>query len=155
MTAIDTVRSVVSHRGMSVLDLHRIIGQLRRDVRILTPRAEQATALEGRIDEQAKTIGSLREQLVQAKEIRDDVHAKAGRHDEAEARATKAEQELRDQAVELRMLRSFQANAHRVDVPAPIRDTSAPEDQATVPTPVLTLPQAHGIGPVGDPGRLR
>ncbi|MGW4603675.1 hypothetical protein ACWENS_10440 [Streptomyces sp. NPDC004532] len=152
MTAIDTVRSVVSHRGMSVLDLHRLIGQLRRDVRILTPRAEQATALEGRIDEQAKTIGSLREQLVQAKGIRDDVHAKAGRYDEAEARARKAERELKDQTSELRLLRSLQANAHRIDVPAPFRDNSDPEDQATVP--VRTLPQAFGIGPVRDPGRL-
>jgi chromosome segregation ATPase len=154
VTAIDTARSVVTHRGMSCLELHRLLGELQREVRYLTGRAEQATAMEARLDEQAKTICSLREQLDQAKAIRDDVHAKAGRVDEAEARATKAQQELAAQTEELHTLRAFRDNTNAVTAPAGIRDTSAIEDQATQPIRVLTLQQAHCIGPVLDPGRI-
>lgn len=94
MSALATAKSVVSHRGISCLELHRKLGELTRKVTQLTLRAEQATALEARIDEQAQTIGSLREQLASAKDIRDDVHAKAVRCDEAEAKATAAEKAL-------------------------------------------------------------
>jgi hypothetical protein len=112
VTAIDTARSVVTHRGMSCLELHRLLGELQREVRYLTGRAEQATAMEARLDEQAKTICSLREQLDQAKAIRDDVHAKAGRVDEAEARARAAERQLAEQTEELVALRQFKANVN-------------------------------------------
>lgn len=48
-------------------------------------------------------------------------------------------------------------NAHRVDVPPMVRDTSAIEDQATGPIYVQTLWDALGVGPaaaVTDPGRV-
>lgn len=122
MSAVDTARSVITHRGMSCLELHRLLGELQRRVRRLTARAEQADGMERRIDEQALTIGSLREQLGTAKRIRDEVHAKAIRYDEAEARAASAGQMLADQTVELMALRAFKANVNSVSTlptPAP------------------------------------
>lgn len=120
MSVIDTARSVASHRGMSCLELHRLLGELQRKVRSLTARAEQAGGMERRIDEQALTIGSLREQLEAAKRVRDEVHAKAVRYDEAEARAADSEQMLADQLQELQALRAFKANVTSVSsLPAP------------------------------------
>lgn len=57
--------------------------------------------------------------------------------------------------VELIDARAELANATRVDVPPMERDTSAVEDQATGPIDVQTLWDAHGTGPVTDPGQVR
>ena len=120
MTTIDTARSVVSHRGMSCLELHRELGEQARELRQLRPRAEQATAMEARIDEQALTIGSLREQLDTAKALREDVHARAARCVDAEDRATAAEKQLAEQTEELKALRSFKANVTRWSLRRPV-----------------------------------
>lgn len=127
MTAIDTARSVVSHRGMSCLELHRLvgalqrrIGELLRDVARLTERAATATAMAGRIDEQALTIGSLRQQLDDSKRIRADILAKASRYADAEEHARVSGQTLADQTAELLELRAFKANVTSVStLPAP------------------------------------
>lgn len=72
---------------------------------------------------------------------------------------TAENEQLRDElaALKIRFGPQFaaEANAQRITVPPIVRDTSAIEDQATQPIPVLTLQQAHGIGPVTDPGRIR
>lgn len=128
MSLTGTVRSVVSHRGVSCLELHRQLGELRRKVRQLTPQAERATAMEGRIDEQALTIDSLREQLDTAKAIRDDIQIKAGRYREAEAKAQEADRQLAEQTKELIALRQFRNNVNSVSSlpphPAPVAPTA-------------------------------
>lgn len=126
MSALDTARSVVSHRGMTCLQLHQKLGQLTRKVGQLTLRAEQATAMEARIDEQALTIGSLRQQLDTAKRIRATVNAKASRYDEAEARAQEAERMLASQTKELLALRSFRDNVNSVSTLPPHQGPTAP-----------------------------
>lgn len=136
MSAIATAKSITSHRGMTCLDLHRLIGELQRTVRHLTGRAQQATAMEARIDEQAQTINSLREQRDAAKQIRDEVLAKATRFDEAEARAKASGQMLADQAAELQELRAFKANVTSVSsLPAPA-------------APAIPAPDRFDHGPV-------
>lgn len=152
MSAIDTARSVASHRGMSCLELHRLLGQLTRQVRHLMARAEQATAMEGRLDEQAKTICSLRGQLDTAKRIRDEVHAKATRYDEAEARATAAGQMLADQTKELQALQAFKANVTSVSsLPAHEAPTAPPRERLDTGAPVRL-----GASPLAttNPGRV-
>jgi hypothetical protein len=50
-----------------------------------------------------------------------------------------------------------EANAHRIDVPPMVRDTSAIEDQATGPIDVRTLREAADaglLGPVTNPGHV-
>jgi len=47
------------------------------------------------------------------------------------------------------------ANANAITVPLAVRDTSNPEDQATMPIPVITLAEAAAagrLGPVTNPG---
>lgn len=151
MSAITTARSVISHRGMSCLELHRKLGELTRRLRQVEPRAEQATALEARIDEQALTINSLREQLARAKEIRADVDVRASRCTEAEMRADALERQLNDQTVELVALRQFKANVNSVSslpLPAP---QAPPTDRFETGSPVRL-----GASPMAttNPGRV-
>ncbi|MFB7244577.1 hypothetical protein ACFCYX_19215 [Streptomyces populi] len=135
MTAVDTVRSVVSHRGLSCRELHHLLGEAERQVRELTPRAEQAAALEARFDRQARAIRSLREQLVEAKAVRAAVNAKATAFDEAEARAAAAEQLLADQTAELVALRAFRDNVNSVST-LPQAPAGPPVDRFEAGSPV-------------------
>lgn len=141
MSVVTTARSVVSHRGMSCLDLHRKLGTLTRRLRQLEPRAEQATALEARVDEQALTINSLREQLTRAKQIRDDIDIRASRCTEAEMRAEKLQRELDEQMVELVALRQFKANVCSVST-LPMAGPQAPTGDRFTTGPVRALHQA-------------
>lgn len=151
MSTVDTVRSVISHRGMSCLELHRLLGELQRKVRQLAPRAEQATAMEARIDEQALTIDSLREQLAEAKTVRAEANAKATRFDEAEARATEVGRMLAAQTKELLALRAFRDNVNSI--------TPLPRHQAPASPPAdrfeTGMPVRLGVSPlaVTDPGQ--
>lgn len=151
MSTVDTVRSVISHRGLSCRELHHLLGEAERQVRELTPRAEQAAALESRFDGQARTIRSLREQLAEAKQIRAEVNAKAGRYDEAEARAAAAEQLLAVQTAELVALRSFRDNVNSVIPLAHQGPVTPPADRFEAGSPVRL-----GASPlaVTDPGRV-
>ncbi|MET9909768.1 hypothetical protein ABZZ74_23685 [Streptomyces sp. NPDC006476] len=156
MSAITTARSVVSHRGMSCLELHRKLGILTIRLRRLEPAAERATALEARIDEQALTINSLRDQLAAAKQIREDVDIRASRCTEAEMRAEKLQVELDGQMVELVALRQFKANVCSVSS-LPQRD---PANEVTAPQgiDVRTLREAADaglLGPVTGPGHVK
>lgn len=114
MTATDTARSVISHRGMTCLELHQLLGRQDREIRQLRPRAEQTTALEARLDEQAQTIHSLRTQLDMAKAIRDETNAKAHRCSGAETYARTALQRMQEWEEELTALRQFKANVTSV-----------------------------------------
>lgn len=136
MSAMTTARSVVTHRGMSCLELHRKLGELTRRVRQLAPRAEQATHLEARIDEQAQTINSLREQLAKAKDIRADIDIRASRCTEAEMRAADLERELDEQTVELVALRQFKANVCSVSTLPPAGPEAPPADRFETGSPV-------------------
>jgi uncharacterized coiled-coil protein SlyX len=149
VSTVDTVRSVISHRGKSCLQLHQELGALTREVGRLAPRAEQATALGERLDGQARTIRSLREQLAEAKGIRAEVNAKAGRYDEAEARATDLERQLAEQDAELVALRAFKANVNSVIPLAHQAPVAPPADRFETGTPVRL-----GASPlaVTDPG---
>ncbi|MEV8033964.1 hypothetical protein [Streptomyces sp. NPDC086182] len=151
MSTVDTVRSVVSHRGMTCLQLHQRLGELTREVARLTPLAEQATALGERLDGQARTIRSLREQLAEAKDIRADVYAKAGRYDEAEARAADLERQLTSQTAELVALRAFKANVNSVIPLAHQAPAAPPADRFEAGSPVRL-----GASPLAatDPARL-
>lgn len=152
MSAIATARSVVSHRGMTCLQLHQKLGELTRRVALLEPRAEQANARAALIDEQALTIGSLREQLATAKNIRARVNAKACRYDEAEARATEAERMLATQTEELLALRSFRANVTSVStLPVHQAPVAPPADRFEIGSPVR--PGASPMA-VTDPGHV-
>lgn len=143
MSLLDTARAVVSHRGESALDLKRHIGEQDAELRWLRDRADTATRLEARNDEQAQTIHSLRAQLERALAIKDDTNARAVRCSEAEARAVRSERHMREFDAELMELRAFKANTLSVDQPAGQRDID-PDGQPTQPIAVLTLPQAFG-----------
>jgi hypothetical protein len=71
--------------------------------------------------------------------------------DHAVAQMDKARNDWRDEALKLR---AQLANATRITVPCGIRDTTAIEDQATVPVPVITpvLP-LHDAPFATNPGR--
>jgi hypothetical protein len=56
---------------------------------------------------------------------------------------------------ELAPYRAAEANENAVDVPPMERDTTAVEDQATAPVPVLTLQQAFGTDPAHVPSWAR
>jgi hypothetical protein len=151
VSTVDTVRSVISHRGLSCRELHRLLGEAERQVRELTPRAEQATALGERLDGQARTIRSLRDQLDAAKDIRADVYAKAVACDEAEARAADLERQLAVQTAELVALRAFKANVNSV-IPLAYQAPATPAaDRFETGSPVRL-----GVSPLAasDPARL-
>ncbi|MFE0692844.1 hypothetical protein [Streptomyces sp. NPDC058869] len=116
-------------------------------------------------DQQAETVSAFG-QLIGAADTIAILEA-----DLAEARAQKAEAEQvvrclaadlddrtaeRDQALadlaaaraQLAPFLAAEANANAITVPAPERDTTAFEDQATEPIKVTTLWAALGIGPV-------
>lgn len=155
MSTIHTARSVITHRGMSCLELHRQLGEQARELRQLRPRAEQVTAMAARIDEQALTIGSLREQLAAAKKVREDQYAKAARCDDADRRADEAQRQLDEQMVELVALRQFKANVTSVSsLPQEAPDLG---DQDTGTFNVTALWEARDAGLLGaatNPGHV-
>lgn len=164
MTVLTTAKSVVTHRGVSCLELHRKLGELTRQVARLTPRAERVPALEARLDEQALTIGSLREQLTKAKTIRADINAKYGRYTEAEARATAAEKALTETVARIderngETVRGLEeqlaALQQRLDIACKAETAVTKTQEFPVITPVMPLSQARDaglLGPVTDPG---
>jgi hypothetical protein len=152
VTAIHTARSVVRHRGVSVLDLHRELGEQASQIRILRARTQLVTALEARLDEQAKTIhardlavGDLRMRFDSATRNWDTVNAKAARFDEAEARAKAASEQLAAMQAELQALRAFKANATAID--------PLPQHVSTQPTPAVTPLHQSPMAAVTTPGQ--
>ncbi|MEV0220814.1 hypothetical protein [Streptomyces sp. NPDC050704] len=79
--------------------------------------------------------------LHRVEELRQDAEVEA-------AQMQSERDDWRDEALALRAKfgpqLAAEANAHRIDVPPMERDTSAIEDQATGPIPVITLQQAFG-----------
>jgi len=146
VSVLDTVRAFADCRGLTRRQVIQKVRMLDQEVTRLQRDADKVAPLEGRLDEQAMTINSLRGQLDNATRIKDTVNAKAERFDEAEIRAGAAEQMLADQTAELYKLRAFRDNATAVTVPPAERDTTEVEDQATGPIDVRTLRDAAAAG---------
>ncbi|MFE4867648.1 hypothetical protein [Streptomyces sp. NPDC056682] len=92
-------------------------------------------------------IQGLRLQVADAETARDKANAKAGRYDEAEARAAAVEQAMDDLKDELLELRAFKARTLAVTVPAWHRDID-PGEQPTEPIDVRSLTERFATGPV-------
>jgi seryl-tRNA synthetase len=130
------------HRGQTPRQLIQTIGRLEREA---DAAACQIVALATEVDQ----LTAERNQL-------------SARFDETVLANQAAIDTLtleRDELLaQLAAARAVEANAHRVTVPPMVRDTTAIEDQATEPIPVLPLPEAAAaglLGPVTDPGRIR
>lgn len=142
MSIVQDLRTRARHRGKTPWQLVQTIGRLEREadvkdcelVALATENTElraERNQLEADFDQAAIDYSAALQDCDEWK---------------AEALALRAQ---------LAPYKAREANANRIDVPAAVRDTSALEDQATQPIPVYTLQQAHGIGPVRDPGQLR
>lgn len=124
--------------------------RLRRDTR--APRhkaADEVRRLRHQLDGAGLLITGLRQQVTEARDAEDRANAKAVRVDEAEARATAAEQQAAVMDAELQELRAFKANATATSIPAGHRDVD-PDDQPTHPTGIHVQPlwDALNVGPV-------
>lgn len=84
-------------------------------------------------------IKGLRLQVADAETARDRANAKAGRYDEAEARANAAEQAAAELKDELLELRAFKARTLAVTVQPMHRDID-PDDHPTEPTGINVQP---------------
>lgn len=103
----------------------------------------------------ALTAG-LRLQVMDAEDARDRANARANTLAEADERRVRAEQQMADMVKELVELRQFKANVQSLDVAQLGHRDIAPDDQATMPVPIVvqTPAQAFGQGrAVTDPGR--
>jgi len=159
VSTVDTVKAVARHRKLSWLGLAALAGVQGKELNTLRPRvAELEAALDNaafRLDGALLLAGGLRLQLDEAHDIRDDINAKAVRYDEAEHRATAAEQQLAAKDEELIALRQFKANVQSVDVTQLGHRDIDPGDAVTVPVPIVkTLAEAFGQGRAStDPAR--
>lgn len=102
------------------------------------------------------------DELAFVKQERDEARAKRAEAEEIVVQQQADIDELTEERDELRTkvaaYWAADANAHRIDVPPMVRDTSALEDQATEPIDVRPLQEAAALGllgPVTDPGRIR
>jgi peptidoglycan hydrolase CwlO-like protein len=137
------LRTRARHRGKTPWQLVKLVGRLERQADENTCQmVAMATEIEELKAGQAEMADELDKAAIDYDELLDDRNA------------------WRDEALALRARFGDQiaaeANANAVTVPPMVRDTSDPEDQATVPVPIVvrTLQQAHCIGPVTDPGRF-
>ncbi|MFD9070581.1 hypothetical protein [Streptomyces lasiicapitis] len=140
MSVLQDLRTRARHRGYTPWQLIQKIGLLERE-------AEDRTC---RMIGMATQIDELTEER---NRYRDDFDRAAGAY-------SGILEDLRDVTAEAAALRSqlapylaAEANANAVSLPPLERDTSNRADQATEPIPVITLQQAHGIGPVLNPGQ--
>ncbi|MFF8829279.1 hypothetical protein [Streptomyces sp. NPDC015131] len=108
------------HRGKAPAQLRRELDKATCDL----------VALATRLDEVTTQRNQLEAQL-----------------DEAAIDLSGARLDLETAQRELTAVRAQLANATAISAPAGTRDVD-PDDQPTQPVPVLTLQQAHGIGPV-------
>jgi regulator of replication initiation timing len=129
------------HRGKTPWQLVQTIGRLEREA---NAAACQLVALATEVDhlraERNQLAARLDETTVANQATIDDLTAERG-----------------ELLAQLAAVRAAEANAHRVTVPPMVRDTTAIEDQATEPIPVLPLREAAAaglLGPVTDPGRI-
>jgi len=146
MTITQDLRTRRKHRGKTPWQLVQTIGRLEREADAATCQlVAMATEIDALKAERNQLAARLDEETLAHSATVDDLKLERD--------------ELRDQLAALRVKfgpqLAAEANAAAVTVPPMVRDTSDPADQATQPIPVLTLQQAHGIGPVTDPGRHR
>jgi hypothetical protein len=134
------------------------IRRLRRELRDLSDKLRAADARQRAADDFFARLLTDRRHLYGAWQFAEQ------KRQEAEQVAMCALEEtaaLNSEVAELRaQLAPFlaaEANAHRVDVPPMVRDTSDPADQSTGPIDVRALWQARDaglLGPVTDPGHV-
>ena len=146
MTITQDLRTRRKHRGKTPWQLVQTIGRLEREADAATCQlVAMATEIDALKAERNQLAARLDEETLAHSATVDDLKLERD--------------ELRDQLAALRVKfgpqLAAEANAAAVTVPPMVRDTSDPADQATQPIPVLTLQQAHGIGPVTVPGRHR
>ncbi|MFJ3812227.1 hypothetical protein ACIPWE_38430 [Streptomyces sp. NPDC090073] len=134
MSITQDLRTRRKHRGKTPWQLVQTIGRLERQA---DARECELVGLATRVSELYAERNQLEQQL-----------------DEAGIELSGAREDLRQVREQLAAYRAAEANAHRVDVPPMVRDTSDPADQATAPIDVRPLWEAIGIGPVTDPGRI-
>ncbi|MFD8200602.1 hypothetical protein [Streptomyces sp. NPDC059701] len=127
------------------------VAELREENRRLFTRlmgADDAFALlHQQLADTAARQAEAEEIIVQQLANLDDLHAE--------------NEQLRDELAALKVRfgpeLAAEANANAIAVPPMVRDTSAIEDQATQPIPVVTLAEAAAagrLGPVTDPGHI-
>lgn len=111
--------------------------------------ADEVARLRAQLTVMAVTDLLLLQYVATADRARDKANAKAGRYDEAEARAGAAEQAMADLKDELLELRAFRDNHQAVTVPPMHRDID-PGDHPTEPTgiDVRDLRTRFATGPV-------
>ena len=143
MSFTQDLRTRRKHRGKTPWQLVQTIGRLEREADATTC---QMVAMATEIDELRADRNQLAAQLDEAALANQATvdaltEERDGLAEELAALKTKFGPQL-----------AAEANANRVDVPPMVRDTSAPEDQATAPIDVRPLWEALGVGPVTDPG---
>lgn len=94
MSTTATLRSIADHRGMSCLELHKLVGRLQT-------QADKVTPLQARIDQQALTIGDLHARLDDAEAAIAVLRQEAARRQAADRLNAQLEGDLklRDQQI--------------------------------------------------------
>ncbi|MGV9888338.1 hypothetical protein [Streptomyces sp. NPDC003395] len=133
MTVLDRIPALKGHGRRRAVDE---VDKLRRDLTLALSHKHAA----------GDELALIKQDLAQAR-------ARQAEAEEIVVQQQATIDELRLENHELRTeltaLRAAAANAHRVDVPPMVRDTSAIEDQATQPIPLWQAPFA-----TTDPARI-
>lgn len=115
-------------------------------------RGKTPAQLRRELDQATCDLVAMATRLLEVTEERNELEAQL---DETGIELSGVRLDLETATEELTAVKAQLANATAVSVPAGRRDVD-PGDQPTQPIPVLTLQQAHGIGPVvpvRDPGQ--
>lgn len=138
MSIAQDLRTRAKHRGMKSWELIQKIGRLEREV---AAKDREANNLTCALVELATEVEGLK---TERNDLKDSLDTAAVDYGGLLKDLGFANAEVARLRAELAPYRAAEANAHRVDVPLMERDTTAVEDQATEPVPVLTLQQAFG-----------
>lgn len=137
MSFTTTARAVIRHRKATWSELAALAGAQGKELDELRPRVTGLEAAADKatldLDGALQLVTGLRIRAEDAERARDRDNAKATRYDEAEARATTAEQAFNNQTRELLALRAFRSNALAMS------DLSVQQEQPpTAPAPTAT-----------------
>jgi outer membrane murein-binding lipoprotein Lpp len=151
MALLQNVRSKARHRGLTPW-------QLVQKIRRLEQGLDETTCKVIELATENDVLKAERSQL-ESQLDKAGIDYSGALDDARQAREERDEWRNRALALQARFGAQLAAedNAHRVDVPPMVRDTSAIEDQATGPIDVRTLREAANaglLGPVTDPGHV-
>jgi len=148
VSILQDLRTRGRHRGKTPWQLIQTIGRLEREA---DTAACQLVAMATEVDELTADRNRLAAECdEQAVAHQAAVDTLTVHRDELLAEVTALKDRFGPQLAE-------EANENAITVPAMVRDTSAFEDQATEPIPVITLREAAAagrLGPTTDPGRI-